>query len=103
MFKWSQGVFSDGNFDNWALDNVKIKCASPSVDYNWSPGKLVSDSTISNPTTSPDTTTTFTLTATDTGCTVKDSVEVAISNINLNVTDDTTVCQGDTLILSASS
>ncbi len=69
--------------------------ATGAVTYRWSPGKEVSDSTISNPTTKPTKTTTYVVYGRDSfGCESWDSVTVVVRDIKISVERDTTICEG---------
>lgn len=69
--------------------------------YSWQPGSGLSDSTVENPIASPDSTTTYILTATQGTDTFVDSVTVRVVT-NGQVLDvlgnDTTVCEGSELV-----
>ena len=80
-------------------DSVNLN-ASGGGAYSWSPGIGLSDSTASNPIASPDTTTLYILTATDSAgnCSATDSIIVTVNvlpptNINLNI------CIGDSIFV----
>lgn len=71
--------------------------------FNWSPGALLSDSTIGNPTYTVIANQSFVLEVTDTnGCHGFDTVDVSINTSSvLPQTPDTTVCLGDTFLFSS--
>ncbi len=73
--------------------------------YLWSPGQVLSDSTSAMPVFWANATTTFILLGTDSfGCSATDSIIVhVISAPDLIVSNDTTVCQGSSVLLSAAS
>ena len=50
------------------------------ITYDWTPGPLVSNTTITNPTTSPPITTNYTLTATADGCASSDMMTVVVED-----------------------
>ena len=72
--------------------------------YHWSPTTGLSDSTVSNPTALPLTTTIYRLTVTDTkGCTSFDSVKVTVSPVPVsNAGKDTAICSGFGVVLGGS-
>ncbi len=74
------------------------------ISFIWSPGNLVSDSTIANPTTTPADTTTYFLTSFNQfGCKNMDSITLAVQHpINLTVSEDQDLCEGKSLVLTAS-
>ena len=74
------------------------------INYSWSPGAELNDSTLNNPVASPTQTTTYTLTATIAGCPAKtDFVTVVIIPTPLiNAGNDTTINEGETAILCGS-
>ncbi len=76
-----------------------ILSASGGLDYVWNTG----DST-SNVTASPTATTTYTVTATNVnGCTASDDVTIiVISGITVAITGDTSLCKGESSLLTAS-
>lgn len=69
--------------------------------YSWSPALGLSSSTVSNPTASPTTTTTYILTATigATGCPSSDAVTVTVNEPIANAGPDQTICPGDIIII----
>lgn len=71
--------------------------------FLWSPGNLVSDSTLPNPTISPSDTVTFILTSFNMfGCSKRDSVTIAVQHpISMMVSDDQNLCEGNSVTLSA--
>lgn len=74
------------------------------INYSWSPGAELNDSTLNNPVASPANTTTYTLTATIPGCPAKtDFVTVTIiPTPQINAGNDTTINEGETAILHGS-
>ncbi len=87
--------------------SVSIGAASVSGDtYNWSPAAGLSSTSVSAPTASPDTTTTYTLTETvsATGCLKTDSVTITV-NINsapaVNAGSNQIICNGSSVSIGA--
>lgn len=79
--------------------------AGSGASYNWTPGVLMSDSTISNPVAIPNVTTVYEIEVTSAdGCVVSDSVEVKVSNpVDLNIiASSVNICLGDSALLIAS-
>lgn len=78
--------------------------ATGASSYNWDYDLSLGDSTIANPYASPSATTTYYVTGTSAaGCTARDSVTVSVSSgLNVNTNNDTTICNGDSIQLSAS-
>ncbi|MBW8049395.1 MAG: PKD domain-containing protein [Cytophagales bacterium] len=78
--------------------------ATGGTNYSWSPAIGLSNDTIADPLASPDTTTTWYVTVTDTNnCQGIDSLTISVEDtIAAFVTPDTTTCKGDSLMLSAS-
>jgi hypothetical protein len=72
--------------------------------YNWSPATGLSSPTVANPSASPTTTTTYTITATDVnGCVATDMVNVMVNPLpNVNAGMDEWICFGASTTLSAS-
>jgi hypothetical protein len=80
--------------------------ASGATTYNWSPATDLSDPTIANPIATPQTTTTYNLTATNAqGCMGNAAVTITVKTHIIppaGITPaDTTVCYGDTIKLTA--
>ena len=70
--------------------------------YNWSPESTLTDSSIANPLATPDTTTLYTILATDSfGCMANDTVLLTVINIDLVITGDTSICEGESVQLTA--
>ena len=75
---------------------------SGGVQYAWTPGGSLSDSTISNPMAYPQSTTSYILTATN-GCgSDNDTVVVTVSPLPVLLSTNTGICPGDTFQLVAS-
>ncbi|HYV94806.1 MAG TPA: PKD domain-containing protein [Chitinophagales bacterium] len=71
--------------------------------YSWSPGNLLSDSTIANPVATLQVTTTFTVTAALGVCIGKDSVTITVNSLpQIDAGTDTSLCVGDAIQLQAS-
>ena len=83
-------------------DSVQLNTSAPSaIAYSWSPSIGLSNSTISNPWASPETSAIYTVTVTySDACTVIDEVEVAVFLADAGA--DVTFCTGDSAQLSAS-
>jgi hypothetical protein len=80
--------------------------AQAGLTYQWTPTAGLSSSTIANPIANPATTTTYTLTATNSGgCTSTDQVIVTVNTTapTVNAGLDITSCQGSIITLSAVS
>ncbi len=77
--------------------------ATGGLTYRWSPTTGLSNSTVSNPTATPNSTTTYTVTVTDVnGCTGTDQVTVRVeNNITVNAGNDATICSGQNVQLNA--
>ncbi|MEM6318896.1 MAG: gliding motility-associated C-terminal domain-containing protein [Bacteroidota bacterium] len=71
--------------------------------YTWSPSIGLNNANIANPIANPTTTTTYTVTVRDArGCTDTDQVTVFVNgNLNVNVSPNTTICTGNSTVLSA--
>ena len=78
--------------------------ATGGLIYRWSPTTGLSNSTISNPTATPSSTTTYMVTVTDVdGCTGTDQVTVRVeNNITVSAGNDATICSGQNVQLNAS-
>ncbi|MFT7010564.1 MAG: hypothetical protein ACJAWR_000566, partial [Flavobacteriales bacterium] len=92
------------------IDTVSVLCRGDSVQlnayngqsYKWTPSVLLSNDTISNPITFPNTTTTYKLVS-EYYCNV-DSVylTVKVDTNNVTISPDTTICAGTSLLLTVS-
>ena len=62
--------------------------------YSWTPSASLNSGVISNPVARPDTTTNYVVTFTNTAnnCEYKDSIEISISEFDVEVNNDTTLC-----------
>lgn len=102
--KPSLGVTNDTIICN--IDTIRLDAfADPSGTVLWSPDYNINNTSSFTPLVSPDTSTTYSLTYTDTlNCAVTGSVRVnVIARIDLRVNNDTTICRGDAIALSAVS
>jgi PKD repeat protein len=78
--------------------------ATGGASYSWSPSTGLSDTTLANPIASPSSTTTYVVTASSGNCTAVDTLVVTVvPGLNLSAGADLQVCQGGTVVLSASS
>jgi len=74
---------------------ISANTTSNATTYSWTPTAGVSNPAIGNPTLSPTSTTTYTVTGTTGVCSVSKTFTVTVaSNINLAVHADTTICSG---------
>lgn len=76
------------------------------IDYAWTPAdNTLDDPNIANPTATPTQTTTYTLVASNPGCTETRTVEVAVSTIDLqlSVEDTVQICQGTAVQIQAAA
>ena len=73
------------------------------LDYSWSPTTGLSNSSLANPTASPGSTTTYTLTVTDAnGCQATDEVTITVDPAPIVSVNDATICEGASAVLTAS-
>lgn len=79
--------------------------ASGGTSYNWDNASTLSNPSIANPIATPTTTTTYSVTASNTyGCTQTASITVQVNMLPVvSLGPDTTLCEGDQLILDAGS
>ena len=100
-FKWEQIGWYGGTIDNWALDDIAIMCGgNNNYTYNWTPPAGLDDPTINNPIATPNATTVYTVTLTDTGgCTVDRMQTVTVTGAYTITTtpNDTTICLGEAI------
>lgn len=93
------GGVATGCTNNIVLNN--ISCPIP-VTYAWSPATGLNNPNISNPTASPSSTTTYTMTATANGCSVSDNVVVTVNPFSppLGISGSTNLCSSAPVVLS---
>jgi PKD repeat protein len=73
-------------------------------DYAWAPSASLSTSNVANPTATPTTTTTYTLTVSSGACVSTATVMITVKGLpTLSVMNDTSVCKGSGITLSATS
>lgn len=83
-------------------DSVTLS-ASGGTSYSWSPSTGLSNSAISNPSASPPSTTTYTLTVSNNGCVNTDTITVLVNSLPIvSAGSDATLCGGDSITLNAS-
>jgi PKD repeat protein len=70
--------------------------------FTWSPTTGLSNPNINNPTASPTSTTTYTVTVTRNGCSSTDQVVVTVNNVTANAGANQAMCPGGSVQLSAS-
>ncbi len=81
MFKWAQIGPYGGTIDNWALDDISIMCGgNTNYTYSWAPATGLSNPNINNPVATPNTTTVYTVTLTDSGgCSVDRTQTITVA------------------------
>ncbi|MDX2002755.1 MAG: hypothetical protein SFW35_10005 [Chitinophagales bacterium] len=85
--------------------NTRFRSCAQPLPYTvrWSPGNTLSDSTSVSPIAFPTTPTTYRVSVvTPSGCTKVDSVTVSVGSLPYTLSNDTAVCPGQTVQLSAS-
>jgi PKD repeat protein len=95
----------DAGFDTTiCMGSSASLSATGASSYSWSPSTGLSNPTIPNPTASPTTTTTYTVTGSDiNGCVANDMVFITVNPLpNVNAGVDQTICMGTSTGLSAS-
>jgi len=76
--------------------------ASGGVTYLWSPNQFINSVNIANPNVNPQTTTSYIVEVTNLdGCIGFDTVQVSVPAPSISVSNDTTICIGDTIQLFA--
>ncbi len=82
-------------------DSIRINPFTSNVSsFNWSPSIFVSNTGIENPFLKPTTSTKFYLDVSNSSCSLKDSVEITVNTISLELGSDKTICLGDSIILN---
>ena len=87
------------------ITQLQVNTPDPSgqpYTYSWSPSTGLSDPSISNPTASPNVSTTYTVTVTSAqGCIQEETVQVNVAGVGATVTGvDTTICPGESVTLN---
>ena len=86
--------------------NVLISGSQPNFTYSWSPSASLSNSTVANPRAFPSLTTTYTVTISDSVCSVTDTitifVDTGIVSVSI-VTPATSICEGDSVPINVSA
>ena len=92
------GVSQDVCDESWGLDNVKVKLinVNSTPQYLWSTGATTASITVS-----PNQTTNYTVTVTNGSTTFADSATVNVLNPQINNGQDTTICKGESVVLTA--
>lgn len=103
-FRWRQLSNSGSGEDNWAIDDVEISALhTADFTYDWT-NYNIDDYTISSPLADPEVDTTYVVEVFDPAfnCTYQDSVSVLVGQqFNLDISTDTSLCDGGTATLSA--
>ncbi|TVR78297.1 MAG: gliding motility-associated C-terminal domain-containing protein [Chitinophagaceae bacterium] len=83
-------------------DSVQL-FVSGATDYSWTPNSFIDDTTSANPTVFPETNTQYVVTVVEGICVITDTVLVNVNPLpTVNVSNDTLICLGDTIQLTAS-
>jgi gliding motility-associated-like protein len=95
-------VFAGNDIAVCTGDSVQLN-ATGALNFIWSQGLTLSDSTIANPKASPPSLTTYVVTGTDlNGCMDTDTINVNINGLILATGPNVTICAGDSTVLSVS-
>lgn len=81
-------------------DSVQLN-ASGATQFNWTPSTGLSSTSIANPMAIPTVTTTYTVTSNNQGCIGTDSITVNVDQLSVTVSNDTTICKGESAQLNA--
>jgi gliding motility-associated-like protein len=82
-------------------DSIRINPFTSNVSsFNWYPSVFVSNNSIENPFLKPTITTKFYLDVSNSSCSLKDSVEITVNTISLEIGSDKTICLGDSIIIN---
>lgn len=84
-------------------ETVRFTSYAGSFNYTWSPAIYLTDTTSYNPLCTPDTTTTYYLTAEANGCFDYDTLTITVSNVDIRIdtSGPTAFCYGGSVTLSA--
>jgi len=96
------GNFISANDTSTCFGNPITLSATGAESYSWSPGNVLNDSTIANPTASLITSTTFVVTGISQGCTGKDTITVIVNPLPvITASNDSAICFGNSIQLYA--
>ncbi len=82
-------------------EETRISAVSSAESVRWEPTNGLSDPNVLSPLARPSVTTTYHVTATSAGCVSIDSMTVFVSDLDLTLTPDTTICEGSAIELLA--
>jgi len=86
--------------ESWSIDNVKVKLlnVNTTTQYLWSNGATTPSINVS-----PNQTTTYTVIVTNGSAVFKDTATVYVLNPQINIGQDTTICKGESVVLTANA
>jgi len=101
---WTLSIYDDASGDTGSLLDWNINFDDPNV-YSWTPSATLSDAAITNPSATPTTTTTYTLSASLNGCSASDDVVISVdaNPFAANAGEDKPACINNSATLSASN
>lgn len=107
MFRWRQILNSGSGFDNWAIDDVIINnVPNTAITFSWAPSASLNNNSIANPMAFPSVTTTYTVTISDSACTITDTITIYVDTASITVsvlTADTFICFGNSVSITTSA
>ncbi|HIA05652.1 MAG TPA: PKD domain-containing protein [Flavobacteriales bacterium] len=86
----------------WSIDDVELPCSGvdTSLTYTWTPTTGLDNPNIYNPKASPDSTTTYVVTAQIGSCSISDTITVYVDTSNfISITPVSQLCLGDSIML----
>ena len=84
-------------------DQVQLQAIGGGT-FSWQPNRAITNGSTAQPTVTPTSTTTYTVTLNDNGCLNTDSVKVrVVDHVTLSAMSDTTICSGDPIQLRVQS
>jgi hypothetical protein len=109
-FRWVNDAIGAANSaaPGFCVDDILVLGTSPTpqpVTLTWSPAATLSNASIANPVATPLATTTYTLTASSSGCSTSDQVTITVdspSTAPTSITGSGTYCIGNTVTLTQS-
>jgi PKD repeat protein len=90
-----------GNDQNICLGSSAQLNATGGTSYSWSPSTGLSSASIANPIATPSTTTTYTVTVSNNGCSNTDQITITVNTSSANAGNDVTICAGNSVQLAA--
>jgi gliding motility-associated-like protein len=105
LFRWRQTLNATADEDNWVLDRVTIGAYdTQNIQFYWSPGSLVNDSTLLDPVATVLDSVSYSLTVNDGFCTAAAVLDILVyPTPSFVLPNDTSLCTPDTFFVEVPS